>query len=90
MTTKCSHDVWIRKGKVYIANDDDSFYVQEFSSAEEVNSFIKLLANARHECFELETRHTKGASCAVCGCREFYSNESRTCITCKTPSRKTS
>lgn len=34
-----------------MANDDDGWYVQEFSSASQIDEFIKVLESARDECF---------------------------------------
>ena len=51
VSTNCNHEVWVKDGKVYMANDDDGWYVQEFSSASQIDAFIKILKSARDECF---------------------------------------
>ena len=60
----CSHDVWAQKdisigGEVLttinpvvrIANDDDSFYVQTFTTRDEVEKFISELRQAADEAW---------------------------------------
>ena len=47
----CQHNVWVENGKVRMANDDDSWYVQEFKTPAGVDVFIALLAAMRDECF---------------------------------------
>ena len=51
VSTNCNHEVWVKDGKVYMANDDDGWYVQEFSSPSQIDAFIKVLESARDECF---------------------------------------
>ena len=60
----CSHDVWAQKdisigGEVLatidpvvrIANDDDSFYVQTFTTRDEVEKFISEIRQAADEAW---------------------------------------
>ena len=46
------HDVWVNKdGEMFMANDDDDFYVEEFTTAEEVDEFIEKLQKAKRRAF---------------------------------------
>lgn len=45
------HDVWTENGLVRMANDNDSHYVQDFKSRNEINAFINRLIQARDEVF---------------------------------------
>ena len=60
----CSHDVWVQKDirigdevlatinpVVRIANDDDSFYVQTFTTKDELEKFISKLRQAADEAW---------------------------------------
>ena len=46
------HDVWVNKdGEMFMANDGDDFYVEEFITAEEVDDFIKKLQKGKKKAF---------------------------------------
>ena len=40
----CKHEIFIEEGKAYLANDDDSLYVQEFTAPQLVQFIAKLQA----------------------------------------------
>ena len=67
VSTNCNHEVWVKDGKVYMANDDDGWYVQEFSSASQIDAFIKILKSARDECFRPTMRAVDPPSALVGG-----------------------
>jgi hypothetical protein len=37
------HTPWAKDGKVFLSNDEDSFYTQEFRNREELEVFIQQL-----------------------------------------------
>lgn len=51
MKGNCVHNVWAQDGKVFLANDDDSWYEQEFESHEEVIAFVGALLEASAKAF---------------------------------------
>jgi hypothetical protein len=58
MKGNCVHNVWAQDGKVFLANDDDSWYEQEFESLDEVNAFVGALLEAAAKAFhESISRH---------------------------------
>lgn len=38
-----SHTPWAKDGKVFLANDEDGYYTEEFHSREELETFIQKL-----------------------------------------------
>ncbi len=51
------HDVWVNKDReMFMANDEDDFYVEEFVTAEEVDEFIKKLQKAKKKAFHGRTK----------------------------------
>jgi hypothetical protein len=55
MTTKwycvTPHTPWTKEGKVFLSNDEDSFYTQEFQSREELDIFIEKLRAVADEAW---------------------------------------
>jgi hypothetical protein len=55
MTTKwycvTPHTPWAKDGKVFLSNDEDSFYTQEFQSREELDIFIEKLRAVADEAW---------------------------------------
>ena len=78
--------------KTYVIEDlsDDDLLSLLISEAHEcsVPSESNTLASIREELkLRLTKRAADSALCAACGSREFFMNEQRTCVQCKTPSR---
>jgi uncharacterized protein YfcZ (UPF0381/DUF406 family) len=46
------HTPWAKDGKVFLANDEDSYYTQEFHSREELEAFIQQLRAAADEAWK--------------------------------------
>ena len=55
----CQHEVWTEDETVYLANDNDGYYLQSFETAKEIDEFINKLTEARDSVFKVIT---KGAS----------------------------
>jgi hypothetical protein len=55
MTTKwycvTPHTPWAKDGKVFLSNDEDSFYTQEFRNREELEVFIQQLRATADEAW---------------------------------------
>lgn len=47
----CLHEPYEYKGTICLANDDDGFYVQEFNSREEIETFVDQLRTKASEVF---------------------------------------
>ena len=47
----CMHGFWVSKGAVFLANDDDSFYITEFNTREEIENFIAQARKLADEAF---------------------------------------
>ena len=61
----CKHDVWIDVGNldddrhVFMANDDDPFYIQQFRNSPELLAFVGQLLKAHDEAFGTEDKVTR-------------------------------
>jgi len=56
MHDNCKHNVWIEKSDdgvrhVFLANDDDPYFIQRFSDSEDLLRFIGVLFEAHNEAF---------------------------------------
>jgi len=45
------HTPWAKDGKVFLSNDEDSFYTQEFRNREELEAFIQQLRATAKEAW---------------------------------------
>jgi hypothetical protein len=45
------HTPWTKDGKVFLSNDEDSFYTQEFRNREELEVFIQQLRAVADEAW---------------------------------------
>lgn len=36
----CTHTAWAKNGRVFLSNDDDPYYQQDFKSREELQAFV--------------------------------------------------
>ncbi len=48
----CLHNIWEDEGTVCIANDDDGFYITEFNTRAELDTFIDKLNATAGEAFD--------------------------------------
>ena len=51
MKGNCKHVIWEEDGHVFLSNDEDSYYVQEFKTIEEIDFFISSCSAAREQAF---------------------------------------
>lgn len=47
----CKHEPWVQDGRVWLANDDDGHYSQDFINREEVEELISKLRAAADEAW---------------------------------------
>ena len=47
----CKHEPWVENGRVWLANDDDGYYSQDFINREEVEELISKLRAAADEAW---------------------------------------
>jgi hypothetical protein len=45
------HTPWAKDGKVFLSNDEDSHYIQEFQNREELEAFIQQLRASADEAW---------------------------------------
>jgi hypothetical protein len=45
------HAAWAKDGRVFLANEEDSYYTEEFRSREELEAFIQQLRAAADEAW---------------------------------------
>ena len=47
----CEHAAWVKNGRVFLSNDDDSYYEQDFKNREELQRFIDHLIAVGQEAW---------------------------------------
>ena len=47
----CEHTAWVKNGRVFLSNDDDSYYEQDFKSIEALQRFIDHLIAVGQEAW---------------------------------------
>ena len=47
----CKHTPWVQDGRVWLSNDDDDYYSQDFINREEVEELISKLRAAADEAW---------------------------------------
>ena len=47
----CVHEAWVENGRVFLANDDDSHYRQDFINRQEIQDFIDHLWDMADEAW---------------------------------------
>lgn len=51
----CLHEAWAQNGRVFLANNDDSHYQQDFKSREALQAFVTHLWNVADEVWPAPT-----------------------------------
>jgi len=47
----CLHEAWVKNGRVFLSNNDDSYYQQDFKSREALQAFVTHLWNVADEAW---------------------------------------
>jgi len=47
----CQHTAWVKNGRVFLSNDDDSYYEQDFKNREELQKFVDHLWSVADEAW---------------------------------------
>jgi hypothetical protein len=51
----CLHEAWVKNGRVFLSNNDDSYYQQDFKSREALQAFVTHLWNVADEAWPAPT-----------------------------------
>jgi hypothetical protein len=69
----CTHTAWVKNGRVFLSNDDDGYYQQDFKNREELQAFVDHLWQIADEAWPkqsddlLERLRNAYQCCKSCG-----------------------